>query len=160
MRRNMKRKTPVASIVVGILFVGMLGTTIYSVGEMRTMKREAFTQLDVLNEASRLYNEAKPEFKAKLRKDLQKDIERVEHDKVVALNEVYTCMDETLEMVRGMGLLVQMLKLYMPEGAEYNSIAASYVTLVNKVTLKKQSMGVDGKTYEETKAILRAKLNQ
>ena len=38
MRRNMKRKAPVVSIVVGILFVAMLGTTIYSVGELQKVK--------------------------------------------------------------------------------------------------------------------------
>ena len=38
MKRNVKRKMPIATIVAGILFVGMLGTTIYSVGEMQKIK--------------------------------------------------------------------------------------------------------------------------
>ena len=36
-----RSKTPVSNIVIGILFVGMLGTTIYSVGQMQIMKRDA-----------------------------------------------------------------------------------------------------------------------
>lgn len=41
MKRNIKRRSSIATIVIGILFVGMIGTTIYSVGEMQKMKNSA-----------------------------------------------------------------------------------------------------------------------
>lgn len=46
MEKNVKRKMPITTIVVGVLFFGMLGTTIYSVGEIQKLKREQSPQSD------------------------------------------------------------------------------------------------------------------